>query len=404
MLPIALSIAGAFTTFLIARIASGSTGSKGAGAPSMAPASRPAVTLPPKQPVVVSPPPARAAAPEPPPAVIEVAPPPPEPPPPVDDSPALPTPPPAPVAVAPPPPVVRAPAPVIAPPPAATPAPAPTPGVRAPEPPPAVIEVAPPPPPPPPPVDTSPALPTPPAPLPVTSATNAPTAGPAAELSVPSSPPPGFDAVAAAALAPAMAAQLRSKQYDYSRPQLKSFQTAAGLTADGIYGNDTWGALLYFTTDAPRALFKPTAPTPYPWAALIRATPPAPPPATAPMAPAPAPAPAPRVELGPVPAAAPAPAQPAPAAGPQPPAGFDPDKARKLAKQVTANIDSKQRNYSNALLRDFQKAAGIAADGLYGGGARGALIAFGIARPPQPLFKPTTTQPYPWQAQIRATS
>ncbi|HKY36467.1 MAG TPA: hypothetical protein VJN18_11040 [Polyangiaceae bacterium] len=384
MVPIALSIGGAFLTFLVARIASGATG-KTRSAP------LPPATLPPKAPLAPAP-----RMPEPVPAPVEAAAPPPEPPPPPDDSAALPTPKYTPTPVAPPQEPAPArrvvPAPIVeAPPP---PAPLPAPVQALPEPPPAPIESTPPPPPPPPPIDPNPALPTPaPAPLPK----NAPTAGPAGETVAPSTPPPGFDPVAAAALAPAIAAQLRAKQYDYSRPQLKTFQTAAGLTSDGIYGNDTWGGLLYFTTEAPRALFQPTTPTPYPWAALIRASPPPP----AEPAPAPAAAPAPVVQVGPVPAE-PAPAIAAPATGPQPPAGFDAKKARNMAKQVTANIDSKGKNYSNSLLREFQKAAGITADGLYGGGSRGALIFYGIARPPQPLFKPTATAPYPWEAQAKA--
>lgn len=325
MLPaIAASIFGGFATFVVARIASGTTGDKNGAAP-----------------VVVRPPVQR--------------------------------------------------------PPAGAPAPLPVP-----EPPPEPIEVAPPPPPPPPPLDSAPELPTPPAPAPV----NPPSAGPAGEPAVPSSPPAGFDPSKAAQLAGPMAAQLTSKKYDYARAQLKAFQRAAGVTQDGIYGNDTWGALLYYTSSAPKALFKPTTPTPYPWAYMAQAT-------VAPVikvgpaqvSPAPSIAPAPPAppipELPPLPEPPPdsAPLASAPSS-PQPPAGFNPTSARKLAKQVAAQLDSKGRNYSVVLLKQFQTAAGIAADGLYGGGSRGALIAYGITRPPAPMFKPTTTTPYPWQDRL----
>ena len=299
--------------------------------------------------------------------------------------------------------VPRPPAPpVIKPPVVVKPAPLPVP-----EPEPAPIEVSPPPPAPPPPVDSAPELPTPPAPSPV----NPPSAGPAGEGPKPATPPAGFDPALAGKLAEPMATQLRTKKYDYARASLKAFQRAAGVTADGIYGNDTWGALLYYTSSAPRALFKPTTPTPYPWAYLAQASAPAIKIGPAQLAPAPAPAapaiapapPAPPIpELPPLPAPAPPPdvaPAPAPAAA-QPPAGFNVPSAKKLAKQVAQNINEKGRLYSNKLLKDFQVAAGITADGLYGGGSRGALIALGIPRPPQPLFKPTDTKPYPWQDRL----
>lgn len=58
----------------------------------------------------------------------------------------------------------------------------------------------------------------------------------------------------AADLAKKLAADIRARQYDYSRPLAKSFQKAAGLTADGIYGPSTATAVGKYTT-APKALF-----------------------------------------------------------------------------------------------------------------------------------------------------
>lgn len=93
------------------------------------------------------------------------------------------------------------------------------------------------------------------------------------------------------------------------------------------------------------------------------------------------------------------PAQSAPAAAPleAPPTGYDPVKARNLAKQVAANVQNRQYSYSRDLVKQFQRFAGIADDGgLYGGEVRGALIFFGVRRPPVALFKPTETIAYKW--------
>lgn len=118
----------------------------------------------------------------------------------------------------------------------------------------------------------------------------------------------------------------------------------------------------------------------------------APPPPVAPPVPQPEVAPAP----APVPEAAPPAAQPMVMEGPKPPAGFDPALARKLAPRLAQNIAEKKYSYSRKLALDFQKAAGIDADKIYGGETRGALLAFGVRRPPRALHKPTETQPYKW--------
>lgn len=199
-------------------------------------------------------------------------------------------------------------------------------------------------------------------------------------------PPAGFDPSEARALAPRVASSVRTKSYDYDRALTKRFQLAAGIAVDGIYGGETWGAVDFYAPGAPKAILKPLDRVSYVWASQAGGgsqVGPIPPPVAA---------------VAPPPDTA-APAAPQSSAKPfqQPPAGYDPAKARKMAKQVTANLDSKQRaGYSRPLLKEFQLAAGLEADGIYGGGSRGALIAYGIARPPQPFFKPTETAPYPW--------
>lgn len=374
----AFSIFTAGVTYLVAKISTGRND--------------PSTVAPyvPREPVPTAPKPAPVVR-EPPPKPIETKPPAPAPLPPKDTSPTLPTPPP-PVVVAPP-----------------EPAPLP-PSTKVPaSPPPAPVEAAPPPPKPAPPPDPSPVLPTPPkkewlpdgaiVDVPVgdlykdaapgsssSSSTPRPSTGP--------TPPAGFDAVIASTLAPGVAQDIKANQFNYSREALRRFQTAAGVAADGHYGDDTWGALLYYTSAAPKALFKPNLPTPYPWGTAA---------AKAPAQPASVVQEPPRAAVDATPpssAAAPVDTQSA-QVGPVPPAGFNPTSAKKLAKQVSANLDSKgQAGYSRALVKQFQTAAGIDADGLYGGGTRRALIFYGIPRPAQPFFKPTATPPdYPWAAQ-----
>lgn len=141
----------------------------------------------------------------------------------------------------------------------------------------------------------------------------------------------------------------------------------------------------------------PSAPSPAP---APRPAQPSPAPAAPPPPPA-APAPPPR----PAPAAAPPPPAPAPApaAAPPvdpamlPPEGYDPVKARSLAKQVAANVQKKGcPGYSRDLVRDFQRFAGLVPDRIYGPGTKGALVHFGIKRPPPTCTKDKSTRPYKW--------
>ena len=394
---IALSILGGFGTYLVTKIASGGKAyGTGAPIPVVVPTPRPPMpelALPP----VAAPAPAPKAVAAPKPAPVEVKPPPPPPPPPPDTSPTLPTPPtPPPVALVVPKAAPAAPAPALAAPAVAAPKPAP-------------VEVTPPPPPPTPPPDTSPTLPTPPTPAPASTerqwgaVVDVPVgdkyADAATRTAVPANPagvqpPAGFDGLRASSLAPALATHIAQKKYDFDRARLVAFQTAAGVEPDGVYGNDSWGALSYFTSDAPPALYKPGTPTPYPWGKFVSAPPASPAPAALAKS-------SPASELAP-PAAAPPPVDTV-QVGPVPPMGFDPPRARSLAKGIAANIDTKGSAYDRGRLKVFQAAAGLESDGLYGGSSRRALIFYGVPRPPSALFKPAATPPvYPWEAQANA--
>lgn len=69
--------------------------------------------------------------------------------------------------------------------------------------------------------------------------------------------PPGTDLAKAKRIAPNIVANLKKQGRDkYDRAQLKSFQTAAGLTPDGIYGPVAKSALSYFGQSAPSPFFK----------------------------------------------------------------------------------------------------------------------------------------------------
>lgn len=71
---------------------------------------------------------------------------------------------------------------------------------------------------------------------------------------------------------------------------------------------------------------------------------------------------------------------------PQP--GFDPLGARKGSSSVANNLKRAGRaGYDRRLLKSWQTKAGLAADGVYGGATRGALMFFGVKDPPQPFFK-----------------
>lgn len=120
-----------------------------------------------------------------------------------------------------------------------------------------------------------------------------------------------------------------------------------------------------------------------------------------------------RVEPAPVAPPAPTPA-PLPALPPPPPAtapsvgpvGYDPARARELAQVLnralarlgTGDRNTRARRQTRATIdaiRAFQIAAGLDADPpTYGGETRGALIFYGIARPPATLVRPLETVAY----------
>lgn len=68
------------------------------------------------------------------------------------------------------------------------------------------------------------------------------------------------------------------------------------------------------------------------------------------------------------------------------PPGTDIPKAKKMAAQVATNLRKGMKLYDRNLLKAFQRACGLAPDGLYGPVARSALSYFGIASPPAPMF------------------
>lgn len=74
--------------------------------------------------------------------------------------------------------------------------------------------------------------------------------------------------------------------------------------------------------------------------------------------------------------------------------GYDPATARRLAPALASNVVQRKYNYDRKLAKQFQTAAGLDADGAYGGSSVGALRYFGIANPPRALFKPLAEQPY----------
>jgi len=105
------------------------------------------------------------------------------------------------------------------------------------------------------------------------------------------------------------------------------------------------------------------------------------------------------VTLPPRPAAAATPPATPPASSSQPGTHtFDAAAARALAAQVEKNLRNPPAgnvyNYDRNLMKRFQLAAGLVADGEYGGRTRGALIYFGASSAPKALFAPTATVTY----------
>lgn len=83
------------------------------------------------------------------------------------------------------------------------------------------------------------------------------------------------------------------------------------------------------------------------------------------------------------------------------PPGYNRQEAELRAAQLSpylmamAALGKGKYNYNRPRVRSFQRAAGIAVDGSYGGGTRGALVYFAPALSfPRPFFAPTTTVAY----------
>lgn len=81
--------------------------------------------------------------------------------------------------------------------------------------------------------------------------------------------------------------------------------------------------------------------------------------------------------------------------GPRIPSGYNPDQATVRAPAMAAYLAKKgPRAYSHEELAAWQRLAGIADDGNYGGSTRGALVFYGVVDPPRPFSAPFATLPF----------
>ena len=168
-------------------------------------------------------------------------------------------------------------------------------------------------------------------------------------------------------LATRVIADVKTKGTKYDRALLKSFQTAAGITADGLYGAESKGALQrYSGLMAPAAQVaapKATAP-------LQNTTEDKPTPNSTPGKQASGPVTAPFVSM---------PAE-------RPSSSAPPASAKALAPSVAANLNSQGTGYDRKMLAAFQAAYGLKADGLYGPATQAALVKCG-SNAPKALFR-----------------
>ena len=163
-------------------------------------------------------------------------------------------------------------------------------------------------------------------------------------------------------LAPTVLADIRAKGFGYDRNALAQFQALTGLGADGKYGGRTAGALVYFTgVQPPTPFYDPKNVIPYLPPGSKKAAPPGP---------------APVVPTIPAPSVA------------------QLDVAAGLAVKVAQEINAKGKAYDRNLVREFQRAARLGVDGLYGGSSAGAVLYFTGKAPPAPIFPPMQIKPY----------
>lgn len=86
---------------------------------------------------------------------------------------------------------------------------------------------------------------------------------------------------------------------------------------------------------------------------------------------------------------------------------YDPDRARSLAGRLASTLSRSRPGEYRSRVRDFQRAAGITADGYYGGRTYNALRYYGIQSPPAPHQPPSPDAPeaeYAPSASSRAAS
>lgn len=155
------------------------------------------------------------------------------------------------------------------------------------------------------------------------------------------------------------------------------FQKLAGIKADGILGPEVRAAAKAVGVTLPPRRVEPKQPAPVPPEETVEAPAITPEQAAAP-------------ESAAVPAVTP------------PPPGFDATQAGSLAHDLNRHLLARVKQYGSQakwhvdrkLIARFQAAAGINADGLYGGGTRGALVYYGQQNAPTPMWDPKATITY----------
>lgn len=170
----------------------------------------------------------------------------------------------------------------------------------------------------------------------------------------------------AAELAKQVAENVKARRQAYDRGVVKAFQQTAGLAADGIYGPKTAGAVKWYTGEVvPPISGGALAPYAPKLNVPIKAD-------ETPASSRPEPKPAPRASE-----AKPAPTQSSnPKPTPSAPAVRDSgrlDRAAALAKSVVDNLKLPASSYDRALITEFQREAGLKADGIYGPKSAGAI-------------------------------